>query len=449
MTVLSAAGVVRAPATYYQRDWFLACRDARSFYSTPLAWHLDGDADQAALSSALESLMLRHDALRTAFGARGGDVEQLVWPRVEISVATVDLSHGPDPAAAARERIVAEAECPRMLDRAPLWHALLLRLSPRQHVLALFIHHLVFDGWSHGVLHDELVRCYRAAASGRRANLPPLRMQLGDFARWERSHRDPAAEAWWRDRLTALPPLSPIPSVGGRFVSCAIPSPPRSATVALGKLAKAEGIGAAATFLAVVLVARRHLVGDDGLIGVTRSGRERPELRRVVGPLLDHTPVRVDLSGRLTFRALLHRVHAAYRDAVAHHLPLGMIRRVVPVEAAARGGRLHDTRYNYLSSLPASAAVATVAPGELCITDWPVEPTRLAPRHTEDHPEVLPLSYIVRHQRDGGLSGEICAHDSLYSPGDLASLAESFAATVPQVIGDAADRPIPSPEGAR
>jgi hypothetical protein len=441
-------GSVRGPSTYYQRDWFLACQDARSFCSTPVAWLLDGELDPEALNLALESLTLRHDALRTAFRARGDDVDQMVWPRVDIDVATVDLSLGPDPAAAARERIVAEAERPRVLDAAPLWHGLLLRLSPRRHVLALFIHHLVFDGWSHGVLHDELVRCYRAAESGRPPRLPQLPLQLADFARWERSHRDPPAEAWWRDRLTSLPPLSALPPAGGRFVSHAISSPPRSATSALAELARAEGVAAGPAFLAVVIAARRHLVGDDVVIGVTRAGRERPELRRVVGPLLDHAPVRVDLSGRPTFRALLHRVHGAYRDAMAHKLPLGMIRQVVPDSVAARGGRLHDTRYNYLPFAPASAAVAAAGQGGLRITDWPIDPTHLAPRHTEDHPEVLPLSYLVRYQRDGDLGGEVCAHDRLYSAAQLTELAESFTATVPRVIGDAADRPLHAPNGS-
>ena len=94
---------------------------------------------------------------------------------------------------------VAEAERPRALHTAPLWHLLLVRLGPEHHVLAAFIHHLVFDGWSHGVLHDELVRCYRAAAAGRAARLPDLPLQIGDFAHWERSRRHPDSERWWRE----------------------------------------------------------------------------------------------------------------------------------------------------------------------------------------------------------------------------------------------------------
>lgn len=444
MVTVSSHGPVRVPSSYYQRDWFLACRDARSFCSAPVGWHLDGELDTDALTRALEHLMLRHETLRTAFRARGDDVDQLVWPRVDIDVRTVDLSHGPDPRAAADERIIAESERPRVLDAAPLWHGLLLRLNPRQHVLALFIHHLVFDGWSHGVLHDEFVRCYRAAASDRPPRLPPLRLQFGDFAQWERSHRDPRAEAWWRDRLDSLPPLSAIPPVGGRFVSHAIPGIAPSATLALGELARAEGVGAGTAFLAVVLASRRQFAGGDIVIGVTRAGRERPELQRIVGPLLDHAPVRVDVSGRPSFRCLLHRVDRAYRDALAHQLPLGLIRRVVPGDVTTRGGRLHDTRYNYLPSNPARVEAVATPGGELRIRHWPIEPTRLAPRHTEDHPEVLPLSYMVRHQRDGEVGGEICAHGRLYSPAQLAGLAESFATTVQRVACQGAGRPLPA-----
>lgn len=444
MTHTLRPGPVRVPATYYQRDWFLACRGGRSWCSEPAAWRLAGDLDAGALVQALEWLTLRHEALRTSLRARGGDVEQLVWPRAEVSLATVDLSGGPDPAAAAGERILAEAERPRDLTAPPLWHGLLLRLAPREHVLALFIHHLVFDGWSHGVLHDELLRCYRAAASGRPPRLPALRLQFGDFAQWERSRRDAGREAWWRERLHGLPPLAPLPPVGGRFVSAPIPVVPRSVTQGLSRLAEAEGSGPAPAFLAVMLAARQHLSGDDAVAGVTRAGRERPELQRVIGPVLDHVPVRVDLSGRPTFRELLCRVDRAYRDAMGHYLPLGLIRHTAAGgQLAGRRGRIHDVRYNYLPSAAEAAETVVTPAGELQVGAWAVDPARLAPRHTEDHPEVLPLSYVLRHQRGGVLTGEVCGHDGLCPPGRLAGLAQAFASTLTRVAGPGADRPLP------
>ncbi|MFC1401486.1 MULTISPECIES: condensation domain-containing protein [Streptacidiphilus] len=435
---------IHHPSTYYQRDWFSACRDARSWFSTPVAWNLTGALDPAALTRALESLTGRHDALRTSFRSRADDVDQVVWPTVQIDLRTVDLFGAPRPEAAVDDRIVVESGRLRLLDSPPLWHGLLFRLGPRRHVLALFIHHLVFDGWSHGVLRDELVRCYRAEATGRPVRLPPLRVQPGRFAQWERGHRDPAAEAWWHDRLAALPPLSPLPQVGGHFVSRAIPDVPWEAMVTLGRLAQAEGVGVGAVLLAVLLAARRPVTGDDVVIGMTRAGRDRPELQRVVGPLLDHVPVRVDLSGRPPFRELLHRVHRAHREAMAHQLPLGLIRRVVPEDLGPRGGRLYDTRYNYLPYGSARSGVITAPGGELTVTDRALEPTRLAPRHTEDHPEVLPLSYVLRHQRDGALRGEVCVHDGLYSAARTAELAESFSTALVRVAREEAVQPLPA-----
>lgn len=416
---------VTAPATYYQRDWVLACRDERSHFTTPLAWDLDGELDTDVLLTALRTLTARHDSLRTSFRVRGADVRQVVWPVVAVDLQVVDVASDGEVEA----RIVLETERPRFVSVAPLWHGLVYRLGRHRHVLALFVHHLVFDGWSHGVLHDELVRCYRALIAGRSPRLPPLRVTPGDFARWERERRDPELERWWRTELGALPPILPPPPLGGRFVSVPLPPVPPAAVT--------EPAGPSTALLAAVCAARRADAGADLIVGVTRSGRERPLLQRVLGPVLDHVPVRVDLSGEPTFRELVARVHRSYRAAVAHQLPLGRIRQVVPDDLTARGGRLYDTRFNYLPTTTTPPGVA----GPLTITPRAIAPTSVSPRHTEEHPEVLPLSYVVRHGQYGTLEGEICGPDTMFSVDRLHAIAADFADVVRRGLG----RPVPAP----
>jgi len=422
------------PASYYQRDWVLACRDATSFYSTPLAWDLCGPLEPELLTRALVSLTERHDALRTAFCARGQDVEQLVWPAVDVPLRVVDLAGTADPAAELEDRLVLEAERPRVLDRPPLWHAQLLRLRPGHHVLAIFIHHLVFDGWSHGVLHDELVRCLRAAAEGRPPRLPALRLGVGEFAEQERTLRDREAERWWSDRLAALPSVVP-PPLGGRFVSCPLPAVPAEVGPGLRRLADEVGVGMSEAVLATVVAARRLEVGDDVVVGVTRARRDEPASQRVIGPLLDHLPVRVDTSGGITVGELFVRVHEAYRAARRRSLPLGLIRQVVPDELP--GGRLFDTRVNYMPS--ASSGEAVLA-GGLRVVPRVVDPARQRPRHTEDHPEVLPLSFNLRHRRDGLLTGDVCGHDGVYSHTALAALGERLVLTLQRIAAGGGQR---------
>jgi hypothetical protein len=443
MTIDTMPAPRRYEASYYQRDWVLACRDATSSYSTPLAWDLHGELDADVLTRSLRELVRRHDALRTAFRCRNGDVDQLVWPRVDVELRTIDLSGTPDPAAALDARLIREAERPRALDAPPLWHAQLLRLDAHHHVLAMFIHHLVFDGWSHGVLHDELVRCVRAAVRGRPPRLPRLQLHVGDFAHRERTLRDAEAERWWSDHLTSLPPVAATPPLGGRFVSRPLPPVPRSRIEALRELADAHGVGLNEAVLAAVVAVRRHEVGDDVVIGVTRASRERPESHRVIGPLLDHLPVRVDTSGGISVGVLLDRVHRAYREATAWKLPLGLIRRVVDEDLSASGGRLYDTRYNYMPSASSGAAAVPTPDGELRIAPRAIDPMRLQPRYTEDHPEVLPLSYNFHRQLDGRLTGEICGYDRVH-PGDaLTALGEEVVATLDQLAGGDGTQPLP------
>jgi hypothetical protein len=402
--------LVRRRSSYYQRDWVLACEEGRTFYSLPLVWSLQGPLDVPSLVRVLEELTHRHEALRTAFGVRGDDVDQLVWPTVDIDLSIVDCLDE----ASAVDRIVTEAERPRQVDTAPLWHGVLYRLGPRRHLLALFVHHLVFDGWSHGVLHDELVRCYRAAVTGQPSRLPVLRSHAGDHAEWEREHRDEAAESWWRENLRGLPALSRLPDVGGRFVSVPLPLVPAEDVASLRRVAAAHTAGMSSALLAVVLATRRRLAGDDAIVGVTRAGRDRPGTHRAVGPLLDHVPVRVDLRGARNFPDVLDRTHRAHQEAVTRALPLGRIRQIVSDDLTSRGGRLYDTRFNYLPGSPAAPALVRASDGDgLSISPYPLDPLRLTPRHTEDHPEVLPLSFVLRRLPGGEVGGEVCGHDSL------------------------------------
>ncbi|MGI5241843.1 condensation domain-containing protein [Dactylosporangium sp. CA-139066] len=442
MTTLTLAEPARLPTSYYQRDWVRACVEGRSYYSLPIAWDVTGPLDAEAVRAALTHLTDRHAALRTGFRMRTGgtdpDVDQIVQPSVDVDLEVTDLGGTPDPDGAADAHIVAEAQRPRELQRPPLWHGSLLRLGPDRCVLALFMHHLIFDGWSHGVLHDELVRCYRAAVEGRAPRLPRLSLHLGDHTAAERGRRDAGHEQWWRERLRGLPPLAPLPPVGGRFICAPIAPLPARAAEALRRLAADQGGGLNTALLATLLLARRRQSGDDQVIGVTRAGRDRPGSQRVVGPLLDHLPVRVDVSRPAHFAELVADVARAYREALAHRLPLGRIRQVVPDDLTVRRQRLFDTRYNYLpAAAPLSATLDVPGGRKVRVAARPIDPLRLAPRHTEDHPEVLPLSYNLRVDPDGAVGGEVCGHDGLYPRDRLAAVADEFAGALAEVAAGA------------
>ena len=74
------------------------------------------------------------------------------------------------------------------------------------HVLLFAVHHIVFDGWSMGVLWSELSACYEAICQGKQISLPKLAIQYADYARWQRdrlqNHRCRSSRTIGADSLT-------------------------------------------------------------------------------------------------------------------------------------------------------------------------------------------------------------------------------------------------------
>ncbi|MFC6022915.1 condensation domain-containing protein, partial [Plantactinospora solaniradicis] len=135
-----------------QRLWFLTQLDPGSVeYNTPMAIHLAGEVDVAALAVALGGLVARHEVLRTRLVADADGVPwQVVDPPASFDLPLIDLSGEDDPVAAAEAWLATDAVVPFDLAAGPLFRATLLRVRLDEHVLAIAKHHVVSDEWSMG-----------------------------------------------------------------------------------------------------------------------------------------------------------------------------------------------------------------------------------------------------------------------------------------------------------
>ncbi|HEY7768578.1 amino acid adenylation domain-containing protein, partial [Longimicrobium sp.] len=170
-----------------QRLWFLEqMGGAGSTYHIPKRLRLRGALNAAALARALETIVARHEALRTTFHTAGGQPEQRIAPAGEsgFQLALHDLSAHPDAGPELRRLMDEEAIAPFHLERGPLLRARLVRMAEDDHVLLLTMHHIVSDGWSSGVLTNELGALYGAFLRGEPDPLPPLPVQYADYAAW-------------------------------------------------------------------------------------------------------------------------------------------------------------------------------------------------------------------------------------------------------------------------
>jgi acyl-CoA synthetase (AMP-forming)/AMP-acid ligase II/acyl carrier protein len=320
------------PLSYaQQRLWFLnqlgLSHDA---YNLLEAMRLLGMLDVAALAQSLREIVRRHEVLRTTFTTIEGQPRQVIRPTTHLPFPIADLQEVPACEREAQLHTLVREEGQRPFDLAegPLLRATLLRLSPEEHVLLLTMHHIVSDGWSHGVFWRELAMLYEAFATGKSSPLPDLSIQYADFAHWQLQWLQgevlEARLAYWKPQLASLSTLQlptdhPRPAVqtsGGTWYPLRL-SP--ALTQELKALSQQHGVTLFMTLLAAFQsMLHRYTGQDDIVVGSLIANRNRVEIEGLIGFFVNTLVLRTDLSGNPSFQALLGRVREVTLGAYSH-----------------------------------------------------------------------------------------------------------------------------------
>ena len=315
-----------------ERLWFLhQFAPDLPAYNLPMPLALSGPLDPKSVERSMRALVARHEILRTTFPSIDGQPVQHVGGSGPVPLPVVDLEALPP---ARRDRVqqrLLDAEARRTFDveRGPLWRGLLVRQGADRHVMMFTSHHLVFDGWSRGVLLWELAACYDAFAGGRQPALPPLPVQYRQFARWQRARLqgdDVTAQLdYWRERLTAPLPVLDLPtdrprppqiSYRGADATCALPA---ELTARLRAAGREDGVTLFMMLLTGwALLLQRYSGQKDVVIGTATSGRARREFEGLIGCFVNTLALRVSLAGDPTVRQLLARVREVALGAYTH-----------------------------------------------------------------------------------------------------------------------------------
>jgi amino acid adenylation domain-containing protein len=308
-----------------QRLWFIARmgKEASAAYHLSVGFRMQGPLNEAALQAALDRILQRHEALRTRFDLIDGQPAQCIVQTGAFALLRHDLSgHGSGPAEVEHWCRV-EASTPFDLVSGPLIRGRLLCLGEQEHVLLLTTHHIVFDGWSLGVLTNELGALYRAyAVQGVAARIDPLPappIQYPDYAVWQRhwftGEMQERQLAFWREELAGIPALVSLPTdkprplvqdYRGQSLSVGLD---QQLTSSLKALSQRHGATLYMTLLAAwgALVAR--LAGqDEVVIGTPVANRTRAEVEPLIGFFVNTLAVRLDLRDRPSVKQLLAQV---------------------------------------------------------------------------------------------------------------------------------------------
>ena len=322
------------PLSFAQEQTWMGCRTQAGSLAYNLAYprRIRGALDVGALRRGIETIVARHEILRTTFEERDGRPVQVVHPRARIELRFVDLRHAAQPLVRAEEMLRREIGVPFDLERGPLMRMWLLRIDELEHRLLRVNHHIISDARSWRIFFEELAELYEARLAGRPAVLPELPMQYGDFAAQERRRLDPQSQAyrdevtWWMKALETAPEPMRLPF--------ARPAPAPNATSDEGVirwgiepeasrgLDRLRGEAGASYFMVHLTAFAVHLARETGhedmVLGTMVSTRKSTESQALFGFFSEVAMIRLIGSHDWSFRQWLSQVQAVMRDTRAH-----------------------------------------------------------------------------------------------------------------------------------
>lgn len=316
------------PPSYGQERMWVLSELGQHDYRYGAAVRLRGTLAPAALRTALDHLVRRHEVLRTVFDTEG---RQVVRPATRQDLPLVDMTavaDGPASDAYLLEALRTASLNPYDLAAGPLLRPVLFRIASREHVLLLAAHHAVTDGWSLGVFVAEFAAHYREALEGRPCALPEPPVQYADYALWQRRQADGAERDrlldFWRPRIDehAVPRLPwdrarpDVASAGGATEVWSVTGP---RLAGLRAVAAAEGATAFVVAATALLTVLTSVTGQRDLaVGTLVAGRTRPELNGLIGYFANVLPLRMDTAAHPTPRRLLRAVKDETLNILAH-----------------------------------------------------------------------------------------------------------------------------------
>ena len=317
------------PLSHGQRAlWFLAqVAPESSAYNVAAAVGIKTELDVAALHRAFQSLVDRHPALRTTFGATRGEPAQLIHERMTVSFRQADAA-GCDEVAL-KDRLSEEAHRPFDLEHGPLLRVTLFRQTSQHYFLLIVAHHIVVDLWSLALLLEELGELYRAETDGMTPALAPSAASYTDYVYWQSELLAGAAGArlatfWQKELADAVPTLS---------LDTDKPRPPAQTyrgaaehlrfdarlTAQLKELSQAHNATLYMTLLAAFQALLYRYTGqEDLLVGSPTAGRSAARFARTVGYFVNPVVLRARPVGALPFVSFLAQVRQTVLGAFAH-----------------------------------------------------------------------------------------------------------------------------------
>ena len=416
------------------------------FFNILYAVRVTGRLNVTLLDNSLNEIVQRHAILRTTFAVVEGRVVQVIAPALHVPLVIDDLEDLPAAEAERRGHELLADEALRTFDLkgGPLVRTRLLRWSEAEGMLVIAMHQAIADGWSLGVLTDELAALYEADASGTPSPLPPLAIQFADFAAWQRQWTAQAAMVaqltYWREQLgDPLPPLDFV-AARPRRAGLSLRTARRPVTLpddlsdAVKRASRREGVTAFMVLVAaLVVILRRELGQDDVRVATAVANRNHPGADALIGPLVNTVLLRTRVSSDLTARELLGRIRTMTLEAYANQdLPFEDL-----VEILARERGISPRSLSPVMIILHNATLRRRARAGRTVEFHETNPNMLVPLVTATTFDVV----LMLHEGEHGFAGSCVYNADRFEAQTIARMLGDFEHVLRRILTDP-ERPV-------
>ncbi len=317
------------PLSEVQKLYWVLSRisgEADVSYNISVCLRLKGALRIPALRGAIQQTVDRHESMRTTLD--GEREVQCISPYLKMELPLTDLSDrtSSEQDAALDEWFSEENRRPFDLAQGPLFRAYLIRLAERHHILVLTAHHSIWDGWSMGIVTEEVVALYSALVQGKPSDLPKP-MQFREYTQWYAEYAESEAmkahESFWLRQfadpfpITELFPDRPRPPLKTYRGNTRSVEMEKALYSRLRAFARRHACTLFTTlFSGYLLMIHRLTREDDIVIGIPVGVRPIEASETFVGDSSNPLAIRSHLSGDPSFPEFLKttekRLHRAF-----------------------------------------------------------------------------------------------------------------------------------------
>ena len=355
----------RIPLSFAQeRLWFIDKLQGSVHYHMPTILEFDDVVDQAILERTFQTIINRHEILRTVYEEDKGKAYQVIMAPDSWQLGYTDYSSMSYDQQAIDNFIEETAMSPFDFAKDHMLRAHLLKISDRKHLLVLVLHHIASDGWSMPLFVEEFLEIYQANTTNRQPNLVALKVQYADYALWQnRFSQDKIYQQkikYWVDQLEGATPLNlqtdfsrpMVKSYDGDYLERKLSS---DLSEKLQQVCQQENVTMFMLLEAVFKILLYKYSGqEDIVIGTPVANRKLQETESLIGFFVNTLALRTNINGNETIKELLQRIKDNTLNAFANQeIPFEKIVDSLGLERNLTTNPLFQVLYTYRNKIEA------------------------------------------------------------------------------------------------